>query len=158
MKAESAGTLDMDVDTPLLTGVKAHHIQLTSTDGVANDTIYHFGVRACDANNNCDTNTETVSATPTAEPLVSKENFIYRTNDTAGQLIQNGSYGSSGQTGVTLSSARIFAPTANITYSVKYYRITSYNVCYTKLLRSPVKSVTMPMPVPGPMPAISTAS
>ena len=113
-KTEAAGALNMSVDSPLLTGIKGHNIVLS---GLTNDTIYNFGVRACDANNNCDANTQTVSATPTAEPPVTKNNYSYRTNGST-TLVQNGAAG----TAVTAQALpKVFAPAANNTYSVNYF-------------------------------------
>jgi predicted CXXCH cytochrome family protein len=118
-KAASAGALNMDADTPLLTGVKGHSIQLTSADPdlLVNDTIYNFGVRACDANNNCDTNKQIVSATPTAAPQVTKTNHTYRTNGNR-TLVKDGAAGTA-VTGAALPL--VFTPSANNTYSVAYY-------------------------------------
>ncbi len=122
-KAESAGALDMDVDSPLLTGVKGSNIVLTSAvpDSLVNDTIYNFGVRACDANNNCDSNDQIVSATPTAEPLVTKTNHTYRTNGSK-TLVKDGAAGTGVLDTVAFGTTGIvFAPGANNTYSVTYY-------------------------------------
>jgi predicted CXXCH cytochrome family protein len=118
-KAASDGALDMNVDTPLLTGVKGHSIQLTSAspDSLLNDTIYNFGVRACDANNNCDTNKQIVSATPTAEPQVTRTNHTYRTNGNL-TLVKDGAAGTA-VTGAALPL--VFTPSANNTYPVTYY-------------------------------------
>lgn len=121
-KAKSLGALDMDTDPVLLTGVKGSSIQLTGAapDSLVNDTIYYFGVRACDANNNCDTNDQIVSATPTAEPEVIKTNHTYRTNGNL-TLVKDGSAGTA-VVGATLGTTGIvFAPAANNTYSVTYY-------------------------------------
>jgi predicted CXXCH cytochrome family protein len=118
------GALDMDADTPILTGIKGHSIRLTSAapDSLVNDTVYYFGVRACDANNNCDTNDQIVSATPTAEPQVTMTNHTYRTNNTAGLLTKDGAFGATGITGASLASTGlILAPSANIPYQVTYY-------------------------------------
>ena len=110
----------MDIDPPLLTGVKAHRIVLS---GLANDTIYNFGVRACDALNNCENNDQIVSATPTAEPLVAKTNHTYRTGNTAALMVKDGTAGATGQVGAALTpgSPLILSPAANVTYSVTYY-------------------------------------
>ena len=116
-KAASAGALDMDVDLPYLTGVKGSSIQLISTDTIANDTIYNFGVRACDANSNCDINDQIVSATPTAEPLVGKTNHTYRTSTTR-------TWTKDGATGAGLTAQAlpiVFTSAANNTYPITYY-------------------------------------
>lgn len=117
MKDEASGSLDMDVDTPVVTGWTDNKIELNDTHGVLNDTIYHLGVRACDALNNCDTNTQIVSATPTDVPLVNKTYHTYRPS-TSTTLVKDGAFGA-GVTGATLP--RIFAPGANNTYPVKVF-------------------------------------
>jgi len=128
MKNESAGALNMSVDTPLLTGVKGHSIQLTAADGLVNDEIYQFGVRACDALNNCDTNTQVVSATPTAEPTVSKTNHVYRANAAASGgyvgMEKDAAFSSASTSALPVT----FRPAANLTYPV-LYMVDSFN-CY----------------------------
>lgn len=118
MKAESAGALDMSVDAPLLTGLTDNHYQLTAANGVVNDTVYHLGVRACDSATvpNCDINTQTVSATPTAEPLVPKTFATYRTSGSL-TLVKNGTTG----TAVTLQALPQIFASANVSKATTVY-------------------------------------
>jgi predicted CxxxxCH...CXXCH cytochrome family protein len=121
LKDEAAGTLDMDVDPAIITGWGDTKIELDGANGIANDHIYHLGVRACDALNNCDTNIVTVSATPTAVPEVDKTYHSYVTSGSM-TLVKDGSPGA-GVVGTPLNGATgiVFAPGTNNTYAVTYY-------------------------------------
>jgi predicted CxxxxCH...CXXCH cytochrome family protein len=132
MKAESAGTLVMGdgtggTDAPILTGVTDNRISLTHNmtyygQGpitVTDDTIYHFGVRACDGNGICDANTQSVSATPTDVSPVDKSFPTYKTDGNATLQVIAGDPAGPAVTGAALP--RVFAPASNLTYDVDYF-------------------------------------
>jgi hypothetical protein len=117
LKDEAVGTLDMDVDSPSMTGWTDTRIELNGAHGVVDDHIYHMGVRACDALNNCDTNTQTVSATPTAPPTVDKTYHTYVTSGST-TLVKDGTPG----TAVNAQALpQTFTPGSNLGFSVIYY-------------------------------------
>jgi predicted CxxxxCH...CXXCH cytochrome family protein len=114
MKPISSGALNMDVDSPLLTGIKGYKYQLTSGNGVTNDMIYQVGVRACDGvlpTPNCDTNTHIAYATPTDVPVVAKTYNKYLANGAAASafvtLNKDGTFTEVANTGAVSSSTTV---------------------------------------------------
>ncbi|MBE0502631.1 MAG: CxxxxCH/CxxCH domain-containing protein [Desulfuromonadales bacterium] len=130
VKPVSSGALDMDIDAPLLTGVKGYKYQLTSANGVVNDMIYQVGVRACDGvlpTPNCDSNTHVAYATPTDIPSVGKTYHVYRANG----AIASGYVGMEKDASFTAAATSAlpvtFRPAANLEYPTMYYS-DSFNV------------------------------
>ena len=107
------GALDMTLDAPLLTGLTNHHYQLTSANGIVDNTTYYLGVRACDNKQptpNCDTNVQVVEVTPKAPSVVAKTYSAYVTNNAAAPVMtKGGSYGGTASTLAVLTTKDFIA-------------------------------------------------
>ncbi|MDT8441870.1 MAG: CxxxxCH/CxxCH domain-containing protein [Desulfuromonadales bacterium] len=118
------GTLDMNVDPPLITGIKGYKYQLTAADGVANDTEYLIGVRACDGvtpTANCDDNTEIILVTPTDVPLVPQTYPVFRANGAVSGGYVGLEKGASFTSAATSALPVTFRPAANEAYPTTYF-------------------------------------
>ena len=119
----TGGDIDF-TEPPVATGIVDTSIQLNSVDhGVANDTIYHIWVRACDSvtapGPNCDTNTHLVSATPTAPPNVEKTFPTYYAGS-GGTLVTGGYPGLQSETDFEATSL-LFTPVGNLTDPTTFF-------------------------------------
>ena len=123
LKPLTSGALNMNVDAPLVSGIKGYKYQLTAP-AVAINEEYQIGVRACDGvtpTANCDSNTEIVLVTPTAVPLVAKTYPIFRANGAAASTYVGLEKGATFTSASTSGLPVTFRPAANQTSPSTYF-------------------------------------